>query len=125
MYDGGMSSTVEELVACPDHSDGRECCSLSCGPLDTSRAQRLAVMLKALADPTRLRLLSHIASQGCESVCACDLTGPLGVNQSTVSHHTTKLVDAGLLAREQRGKWAYYTVIPAAFQELRSVLDLG
>ena len=58
-------------------------------------------------------------------MCACDLTGPLGVNQSTVSHHTTKLVDAGLLAREQRGKWAYYTVIPAAFQELRSVLDLG
>lgn len=85
----------------------------------------VAVTLKALADPTGLRLLSHITSQGCESVCACDLTAPLGINQSTVSHHTTTLVNAGLLAREQRGKWAHYTVIPTAFEQLRCVLHLG
>lgn len=110
---------------CPDHGVGQDCCSLTCGPIDQAQSQRLAMMFKALADPTRLRLLSHIASQGRESVCACDLTAPLGVNQSTVSHHTTRLVDAGLLAREQRGRWAYYTAIPEAFAELRSFLDLS
>lgn len=101
------------------------CCSLSRGPMDAEDAQRAAGLLKALADPTRLRLLSHVAAQGCETVCACDLTDVLGISQPTVSHHMKKLVDAGLLAREQRGKWAHYSVVPEAFAELRSFLDLG
>ncbi|MGD7003716.1 ArsR/SmtB family transcription factor [Corynebacterium halotolerans] len=107
------------------HGAGTDCCTLSDGPISKSRAQLLAIRMKALSDPTRLRLLSHVASQGHESVCACDVIESLGVNQSTVSHHMKKLVDAGLLEREQRGRWAYYTVIREAFEDLRSFLDLG
>lgn len=85
----------------------------------------MAGMLKALADPMRLRLLSHVAASGCEAVCSCDLTEQLGISQPTVSHHMKKLVEAGLLTREQRGRWAHYTVIPEAFAQLRHILDLG
>lgn len=102
-----------------------ECCSLTDGPIDAEAAQRAAGMLKALADPMRLRLLSHVAAQGCEAVCSCDLTEELGISQPTVSHHMKKLVDAGLLTREQRGRWAHYSVVPAAFAELRRMMDLG
>ena len=103
----------------------QECCLLSKGPISADEAQRAAGMLKALADPMRLRLLSHIAAQGCGAVCACDLTDELGISQPTVSHHMKKLVDAGLLIREQRGKWAHYTVVPEAFAGLRRMLELG
>lgn len=102
-----------------------ECCSLSAGPVDTVDAERIASLLKALSDPTRLRLLSHVAAQGCESVCACDLTEPLGISQPTVSHHMKKLVDAGLLTREQKGRWAHYSVVPSAFAGLRAFLDIA
>ena len=102
-----------------------ECCPLSEGPLDAPDAQRLAGMLKALAEPMRLRLLSHVAAQGCAAVCSCDLTEELGISQPTVSHHMKKLVEAGLVTREQRGTRAHYSVIPEAFAELRRVLDLG
>ncbi len=101
------------------------CCSLSAGPISAEQAQRAAGMLKALADPMRLRLLSHVAAQGCAAVCSCDLTEELGISQPTVSHHMKKLVDAGLLIREQRGRWAHYTVVPQAFVELRRMLELG
>lgn len=103
---------------------GQACCSLSAGPLSPADAERSAQMFKALADPVRLRLLSHVAAQGCESVCACDLTEPLGISQPTVSHHMKRLVAAGLLTRQQRGRWAHYSVVPEAFAQLRQVLDL-
>ncbi|GAA1664637.1 transcriptional regulator [Citricoccus zhacaiensis] len=106
-------------------SDSSGCCSLAAGPIGVDDAHRSAGMFKALADPMRLRLLSHVAAQGCEAVCACDLTEDLGISQSTVSHHMKKLVDAGLIAREQRGKWAHYTVVPEAFAALRSLLEIG
>ncbi len=101
------------------------CCSLSAGPIGAEQAQGAAGMFKALADPMRLRLLSHVAAQGCEAVCACDLTEELGISQPTVSHHLKKLVEAGLLTREQRGRWAHYTVVPEAFAELGRMLELG
>ncbi|MCS6711819.1 helix-turn-helix transcriptional regulator [Brachybacterium sp. EF45031] len=101
------------------------CCALTTGPLDADTADRIAGMLKALSDPTRLRLLSHVAAQGCESVCACDLAAPLGITQPTVSHHMKKLVDAGLLTREQRGRWAHYTIVAPAFAELSAFLDIA
>lgn len=100
------------------------CCAMSAGPLDAASAERMAGRLKALADPTRLRLVSHIAAQGCESVCACDLIDVVDLSQPTVSHHLKKLVDAGLLSREQRGKWAHFTVARESFDELRGFLDL-
>jgi ArsR family transcriptional regulator len=85
----------------------------------------MATMFKALADPTRLRLLSHVTAKGCQDVCACDLTEELGITQPTVSHHMKKLVEAGLVTREQRGKWAHYSVVPEAVAQLRQLLDLS
>lgn len=126
MYALGMSTTASDRsrTALQDTASGRPCCSLSAGPLSPADAERSAEMFKALADPVRLRLLSHVAAQGCESVCACDLTEPLGISQPTVSHHMKRLVAAGLLTRQQRGRWAHYSVVPEAFAQLRQVLDL-
>lgn len=81
----------------------------------------MALALKALSDPTRLRLFSLI-SAGSEQ-CACDLTEPLGVSQPTVSHHLKVLTEAGLLEREQRGKWAYFSVNRDRLAELSTFLD--
>ena len=121
-----MSTTTATTEAGAPPTPGRdECCTLSSGPVGSVDAERIASVLKALSDPTRLRLLSHVAAQGCDSVCACDLTEPLGISQPTVSHHMKKLVDAGLLTREQKGRWAHYSVVPSAFAELRAFLDLS
>ncbi|WP_031272363.1 helix-turn-helix transcriptional regulator [Kocuria atrinae] len=124
-----MTATSESLdiassACCAPDPRTSECCSLSQGVLSAQEAQRVAGVLKALADPMRLRLLSHLAAQGCDSVCSCDFTEELGISQPTVSHHMKKLVDAGLITREQRGKWAHYSVVPEAFAEIRVLLDL-
>ncbi|MDZ5079029.1 metalloregulator ArsR/SmtB family transcription factor [Nesterenkonia sp. HG001] len=117
-----MSIAVEKptmVAAAPD-----ECCSLAEAPIGAADAERFAKRMKALSDPARLRVLSHVAAQGCEAVCACDLIEALDISQPTVSHHLKKLVEAGLLVREQRGRWAHYTVVREAFAELRRILDL-
>lgn len=91
-------------------------------PLDRESATELARLLKAVADPTRLQLLSLLrSSEGCEA-CVCDLTGPLGLSQPTVSHHLKVLVDAGVLAREKRGYWTWYSIVPSRLGELAAVL---
>ena len=79
-------------------------------------------MLKAIADPARLRLLSMIAAAPDGEACACDFPGPLGRSQPTVSHHLTQLVRAGLVTREQRGKWAWFRVSPERIAALRDCL---
>lgn len=122
MYGGAMSTSLEAREV--GRSVLSECCALSAAPLEATDADRIAQKLKALADPTRLRVLSHVAAQGCESVCACDLIDVLDISQPTISHHLKKLVDAGLLTREQRGKWAHYSVVREAFAELQHFLDL-
>lgn len=122
MYDDGMSIATEDTKPLATSSD--ECCSLAAAHLDVTEADRIAMKLKALADPVRLRAMSYVAAQGCEAVCACDLLDVLGISQPTVSHHMKKLVEAGLLTREQRGKWAHYTVVREAFTELRQFLTL-
>jgi len=121
-----LDSTADAGTAdrCAPGAPATECCSLSGGPMGHDDARRVAGLLKARADPTRLRLLSHVAAQGCDTVCVCSLTDDLGISQPTVSHHMKKLVEAGLLTREQRGKWAHYSVVPGAFAELRAFLDL-
>ena len=87
------------------------CCTpLQTAPLSESDAEELAGMLKALADPVRLRLLSFIAATENGEACACDLTEPSGRSQATVSHHLSQLTQAGILEREQRGKWAWFTL---------------
>lgn len=104
-------------------STGAGCCvPLVRTPLAEADAERLAAGFKAVADPTRLRLLSLIAGHDGAEACVCDLTEPVGLSQPTVSHHLKILVDAGLLTREKRGRWAYYAVVPDALEELGSVL---
>lgn len=99
-----------------------DCCPpLCCEPLDATSAETMALRLKALGDPTRLRLFSVISASG--EQCACDLTEPLGVSQPTVSHHLRILLDAGLVERDQRGKWAYYSVRKDTLEDLSGFLD--
>jgi len=93
-------------------------------PLDAADAERLAGVLKALAEPTRLRLMSMIAAQPAGEACVCELTDPVGLTQPTVSHHLKVLIDAGLLEREQRGRWAYYRLLPDAMAGLTGLLAL-
>jgi ArsR family transcriptional regulator, arsenate/arsenite/antimonite-responsive transcriptional repressor len=91
--------------------------------LDPAQAEELAAGFKVLADPVRLRLLSLIAAAPDAEACACDLVGPLGRSQPTVSHHLGVLTGAGLLTREQRGRWAYFRVDPARLAVLRDALN--
>jgi len=98
------------------------CAPLSEEPLSAKDAERLAAVLKVVADPARLRLLSLIQAQHGGEACACHLQAPLGLGQPTVSHHLKVLVDAGLLEREQRGRWAHFRVVPDALDALRELL---
>lgn len=99
------------------------CCQpVTARVLAEAEAEELASMFKALADPARLRLLSMVASAPEGEVCACDLVEPSGKSQPTVSHHMSLLVDAGLLTREKRGKWAWYQVVPERLSALQAVL---
>jgi ArsR family transcriptional regulator, arsenate/arsenite/antimonite-responsive transcriptional repressor len=99
----------------------------SCPPLlqqalDAEEADELARILKVLAEPARLRLLSLIQAQADGEACVCHLVEPLGLSQGTVSHHLKALLGAGLVTREQRGSWAYYRVAPEALASVRALL---
>ena len=85
-------------------------------------AETLATAFAALSDPVRLRLLSVVAAADEDEVCACDLVELSGRSQPTVSHHMKVLVDAGLVAREKRGLWVWYRIVPARLDALRTVL---
>ena len=99
------------------------CCgSVMTGPLDESAAEDLAAAFKVLADPVRLRLLSLVAASATGETCACDLVEPIRRSQPTVSHHLSLLVEAGVLSREKRGRWAWYRVVPDRLEALRSAL---
>jgi ArsR family transcriptional regulator, arsenate/arsenite/antimonite-responsive transcriptional repressor len=100
-----------------------DCCApVTREPLDAARAEALAGVLKAIADPTRLRLLSLVAAHDGGEACVCELTEPVALSQPTVSHHLKVLVDAGLLTREKRGVWAYYAIVPGALDVLAGLL---
>ena len=90
--------------------------------LDAAAAERLAGVLKALGEPTRLRLVSLIAGHEDSEACVCELTAPVALSQPTVSHHLKILTEAGLLERAQRGKWAYYRLVPGALDALAAVI---
>jgi ArsR family transcriptional regulator len=88
-------------------ADAVACCTpIGIEPMSSKQADRIAGLLKALADPIRLRLMSMIA--GSDEVCVCDLLGPFDVSQPTISHHLKVLRDAGLVDSERRGTWVYY-----------------
>jgi ArsR family transcriptional regulator len=100
------------------------CCVLA-APLDDEHAELLAVQLKAIADPARIKLVSLLATAPTGELCACDLPATLGKSQPTVSHHLAQLLQAGLIEREQRGKWAWFRLRPGALAGLRSALGEG
>ena len=100
------------------------CCGTVTGDaLTDGQATELAAALKVLADPVRLRLVSIIATSSTGEVCACDLPDSLDRSQPTVSHHLTLLVNAGVLEREQRGKWAWFRLRRERLDELAAVLS--
>jgi ArsR family transcriptional regulator, arsenate/arsenite/antimonite-responsive transcriptional repressor len=107
--------TLDTLAGC--------CAPLAEAPLSEADAVVLAGRLKAIAEPARLRLVSLVLASPGQEACICDLTAPLGLTQPTVSHHMKVLVDAGLLTREKRGRWAYFRAVPQAFESLAQALQ--
>ena len=100
------------------------CCSpLGARPLSDEDAEATAQVFKALGDPARVKVISMLASAG-EPVCACEFPPALGLSQPTVSHHLKKLTEAGLVDREQRGKWAYFSLNEAALEQLEGLVRI-
>ncbi len=91
-------------------------------PLSRPDAESLAHLLKAVSDPTRLQLLSIIRSSANSEACVCDLTAPIGLSQPTVSHHLKVLTDAGILHREQRGTWAWFSLRQEGLDQITAAL---
>jgi ArsR family transcriptional regulator len=105
----------EPVIAC--------CAPLGAPTLAEGEASATAELFRALGDPARVRIVNLVARSG-GPVCACELYEPLGLSQPTVSHHLKKLTAAGLLEREQRGRWAYFSLKRDAVEMLAAVADL-
>jgi ArsR family transcriptional regulator, arsenate/arsenite/antimonite-responsive transcriptional repressor len=99
------------------------CAPLGSALLSDDQAAATARVFKALADPHRVKIVNLLATSP-DPVCVCEFTGPLGLSQPTVSHHLKKLVQAGLLEREQRGIWAYYSLNHDALGRLAGAVDV-
>jgi ArsR family transcriptional regulator len=100
---------------------GAVCCvPITQSALGVQDAAELAGVFGALSDPVRLRLLSIVAAEG--EVCSCNLEGPLGKSQPTISHHTRVLADAGLIEGEKRGRWMWWHLVPEQVERLRGLL---
>ena len=106
-------SPVQAVACCPP---------LTREPLTADQAERVAPLLKALADPVRLRLLSLVASHADGEACVCDLNGAFDLSQPTISHHLKVLHESGLLQRTKRGVWVYYSVTAAALADLAAFI---
>jgi ArsR family transcriptional regulator, arsenate/arsenite/antimonite-responsive transcriptional repressor len=104
-----------EAIAC--------CAPLAAPTLSDEEAAATAALFRALGDPARVRIVNALATSA-EPVCACEFEPALGLSQPTVSHHLKKLAEAGLLEREQRGKWAYFSLKRDAVEKLAAVADL-
>ena|SRR5438552_14321676 len=100
-----------------------DCCTPMARPGITSReAEALATLFRALGDASRVRIINLLASSD-EPICVCELTEPVGLSQGTVSFHLKKLLQAGLIEREQRGTWAYYSMKPDALDRLAGLIS--
>jgi ArsR family transcriptional regulator, arsenate/arsenite/antimonite-responsive transcriptional repressor len=108
-------SAALDLLAC--------CRPLAAPTLDDSEAEATAGLFKALADPARVKIV-NLLMRSDEPVCACEFMPALGLAQATVSHHLKKLTDAGLLDREQRGKWAYFSLDEKAMLRLAGIVEV-
>ncbi len=105
----------------PVATEATLCCApLTSGRIDPTQAAELAKVLGALADPVRLQLVSLVAANG--EVCSCDLEEPLGRSQPTISHHTSVLVEAGLLAGRKQGRWTWWSLVPGRLAQVRAAL---
>ncbi|SDS73724.1 transcriptional regulator, ArsR family [Brevibacterium sandarakinum] len=121
IYGHNGQVTVEQTLPAPASA---ACCTpLTAEPLDLAEAQDFARILKALADPTRLRLVSLVAAHEGNEACACDLIDPVGLGQPTVSHHLKILVDASVLHREKRGIWSYYSLAADTLERIAAFLS--
>lgn len=109
-----LTLTPVQAVAC--------CSPLSREPMDQPTADRIAPLLKALADPVRLRLMSLVASHEGGEACVCDLNEAFDLSQPTISHHLKVLHDAGLLDRDKRGVWVYYRASGEALSGLATLI---
>jgi ArsR family transcriptional regulator len=110
--------TVTSAACCV----GETCSPITRQPIPAGDASELAVVLRALADPVRLRLLSMIAAHEDGEACVCDLTEPLDLSQPTVSHHLKVLVDSGFLTRAKRGTWSFYRLVPGSLNAVAGLL---
>jgi len=117
MSKSALAPTPVQTVAC--------CSPLLHEPLSLSQAERIAPLLKALADPVRLRLMSLVASHADGEACVCDLADAFDLTQPTISHHLKVLHEIGLLDRSKRGVWVYYQVRPEALSGLGAMIGGG
>ncbi len=99
------------------------CAPLGAPTLSDEEAEATAALFRALGDPARVRIVNLLATAG-GTACICDLIEPLALSQPTVSHHMKRLADAGLVDREQRGRWAFFSLKPDAVDKLAAVADL-
>lgn len=113
---------MRELTSTPGPAPIACCAPISAPSLSDTEAEATATLFRALGDPARVRVLNILA--GCGEACVCELTEPLGLSQPTVSHHLKTLTDAGVLEREQRGRWAFFSIGTEAKTRLADLADL-
>lgn len=117
-----MSKSLIELTP----TQAVACCSpLTSTPLSQEQAEQVAPLLKAMADPVRLRLLSLVAAHEGGEACVCDLNDAFALSQPTISHHLKVLHEAGLLDRDKRGTWVYYSVRREALADMAALIGGG
>jgi ArsR family transcriptional regulator, arsenate/arsenite/antimonite-responsive transcriptional repressor len=107
-------ATMPELIDC--------CSPLAAETLGDEQAEATAKMFRALADPARVKIVNQVSRRE-QPVCACEFIPVLGLSQATVSHHLAKLTRVGLLEREQRGKWAYFSLNPQTAAQLANIVQ--
>lgn len=113
--------TARTMIEITPTSEPATCGAPALPPLDRADAEERAALLKAVADPVRLQLISLIRAADRAEACVCDLTPAVGVAQPTVSHHLKVLTDAGVLAREKRGTWAWFRLVPERLDDILAI----
>ena len=113
---------MSDLALTPSSLPISCCAPIATPTLSDAEAEATAALFRALGDPARVRLLNILAA--CDECCVCEFVQPLGLSQPTVSHHLKTLTEAGLLDREQRGRWAYYSINAEAKRRLAGLADL-
>lgn len=121
---GNVTATLSSVPGAPTAEADVCCPGSACDLLPAAPAAQVAEVFKALADPTRVRLLHYLAYSASGTACACHLPEALGISQPTLSFHMKKLHDAGLVTREKRGRWVHYTVRAEGLALVREFLDL-